>query len=252
MHEQQQVPPLHSLLCAPVEMTGRGVLELQGQSPHPNFAKSAKLGWGTLALFLCPRGFLANGSSLSQRLVVEADDAGDLPHSVLVLPEMNELGLADGAGFLVSGVMEAVDADLDRAVVGNGIDLERAGNEFPGDFATDIVLDCLDESWASAAQAGLVVIELDIVGDQRSEFLQIAVVVGVEELGIQRLDGFEERVGEGAVWEWAKGVVSKAATRTACTRTVVFFIRGSFLREVCAPGVTCGRGRLFRDPCSCM
>ncbi len=38
-------------------------------------------------------------------------------------------------------------------------------------------------------------IELDVVGDQRSEFLQIAMVVGIEELGIQRLDGFEERVG---------------------------------------------------------
>ena len=129
--------------------------------------------------------------------MVEADDAGDLPHSVLVLPEVDEFGLADGAGFLVSGVMETVDADLDRAVVGNGIDLERAGNEFTGHLATDIVPDSLDESWASAAQAGLVVIELDIVGDQRSEFFQIAVVVGVEELGIQRLDGFEERVGRG-------------------------------------------------------
>ena len=130
-------------------------------------------------------------------MVIEADDAGDLPHSVLVLPEVDELGLADRGGFLVSGMMEAVDADLDRAVVGNGIDLERAGNEFPGDLATDIVLDCLDESGASAAQAGLVVIELDIVGNQRSEFFQIAVVVGVEELSIQRLDGFEERVGGG-------------------------------------------------------
>ena len=166
--------------------------------------------------------------------MVEADDAGDLPHSVLVLPEVDEFGLADGAGFFVSGVMETVDADLDRAVVGNGIDLERAGDEFTGDLATDIVLDSLDESRASAAQAGFVVIELDIVGDQRSEFFQIAVVVGVEELGIQRLDGLEERVGEGAVWEWAKAVASKAATRTACTRTVAFFIRGSFfLREIC-------------------
>ena len=129
--------------------------------------------------------------------MVEADDASDLPDSVLVLPEVDEFGLADGAGVLVSGMMEAVDADLDRSVVGNGIDLERAGNEFPGDLATDIVLDSLEESWASATQAGLVVIELDIVGNQRSEFFQIAVVVGVEELGIQRLDGFEERVGGG-------------------------------------------------------
>src|SRR5438552_3014159 len=100
--------------------------------------------------------------------MVEADNASDLPHSVLVLPEMNEFGLADGAGFLVPGVMEAVDADLDRAVVGDGIDLERAGNEFPGHLPADIVLDSLDQSWASAAQAALVVIELDIVGDQRS------------------------------------------------------------------------------------
>ena len=138
-----------------------------------------------------PRG---ERSSLIQRLVVEADDAGDLPHSIFVLPEVDEFGLADGAGFLVSGVMETVDADLDRAVVGDGIDLERAGNEFSGDFAADVVLDPFDEGLPSAAQAGLVVIELDIVGDQRSKFLQIAVVVRVEELGIQGLDGFEERV----------------------------------------------------------
>jgi len=127
-------------------------------------------------------------------MVIEADDAGDLPHSVLVLPEVDELGLADRAGFFVSGMMETVDADFDRAVVGDGVDLERAGDEFSGDFAADVVLDPLDEGLPSAAQAGLVVIELDVVGDQRSEFLQIAVVVGVEELGVQGLDGFEERV----------------------------------------------------------
>ena len=77
-------------------------------------------------------------------MVIEADDAGDLPHSVLVLPEVDELGLADRGGFLVSRMMEAVDADLDRAVVGDGINLERAGNEFSGDFAADVVLDSLD------------------------------------------------------------------------------------------------------------
>ena len=117
---------------------------------------------------------------------------------------MDELGLAGGAGFLVSGMMETVDADLDRAVVGNGIDLERAGNEFTGHLATDIVLDSLDERWASAAQAGLVVIELDIVGDQRSEFLQIAVVVGVESWVSRDWMVLKSASGEGAVWEWTK------------------------------------------------
>ena len=101
--------------------------------------------------------------SLGQRLVVEADDAGDLPYSIFVLPEVNELGLADRAGVLVSRVMETVDADLDRAVVGDRVDLERPGDEFSGDFATDVVLDPFDESWASAAQSGLVVIELQVV-----------------------------------------------------------------------------------------
>ena len=133
--------------------------------------------------------------SLGQRLVVEADDAGDLPYSILVLPEVNELGLADRAGVLVSRVMETVDADLDRAVVGDRVDLERPGDEFSGDFAADVVLDPFDESWASAAQSGLVVIELQVVGQERSEFLQITVVVGVEKLGVQGLDRFEERVG---------------------------------------------------------
>ncbi len=62
--------------------------------------------------------------------MVEADDAGDLPYSVLVLPEVDEFGLADRAGFFVSWMMEAVNADLDRTVVGDGIDLERPGNKF--------------------------------------------------------------------------------------------------------------------------
>ena len=53
---------------------------------------------------------------------------------------------------------------------------------------------------------------------------------------------------EGAVWEWAKDVVSKAATRTAGKRKVVSFIRDPFFTRDMPPDSTCERGRWFRDP----
>src|SRR5439155_10668111 len=92
-------------------------------------------------------------------------------------------------------MVETVNADLHRAIVGNGVYLKRPWNEFSGHLATDVVLHTLNQSLPSAAQAGLVVIELQVVGQQRSEFLQIAMVVGVEKFGIQRLDRLKEWVG---------------------------------------------------------
>src|SRR2546428_9322342 len=126
-------------------------------------------------------------------MMVEADGTSDLPHSIFVLPEVNELRLADILGIL--GMVETVNPDLHRAIVGNGIYLKRPGNEFSGHLATDVVLHTLNQSLPSAAQAALVMIELQIVGQQRSEFLQIAMVVGVEKFGIQRLDRLKEWVG---------------------------------------------------------
>ncbi len=58
--------------------------------------------------------------------------------------------------------MEGVDADLDRAVVGDGIDLERSWNEFARDFAADIVLDAIEHGLAANGQASFVVIELHV------------------------------------------------------------------------------------------
>jgi len=58
-------------------------------------------------------------------MVVEADDTSDLPYSIFVLPEVNELRLADRLGILVSGMVKTVNADLHRAIVGNGVYLKR-------------------------------------------------------------------------------------------------------------------------------
>src|ERR1700749_2030409 len=60
-------------------------------------------------------------------LVIEADGAGDLPSAVFVVPERDELCFA--AVLRIAGVVKAVNADLDCAVVVKRVDLERAGYE---------------------------------------------------------------------------------------------------------------------------
>jgi hypothetical protein len=117
-------------------------------------------------------------------MMVKAEDTRDLPDTFLILPEVNELRLANGLVVLMAGMVETVNADLDGAIVGNGIYLERPGNEFPSHFAADVVLDSFDSSLTRAAEAADVVIELQIVGQEGAEFLQIATVVSIEELGI--------------------------------------------------------------------
>src|ERR1700704_5006310 len=111
--------------------------------------------------------------------MVEADDTSDLPYSIFVLPQVNEFRLADRLRILVSRMVETMDTDLHRAVFGNGVNLNRPGNEFSSHFAADIVLNTFHQSLPSDTQAAFIVIELQIVCQQRSEFLQIAMVIGV-------------------------------------------------------------------------
>jgi hypothetical protein len=54
-------------------------------------------------------------------MVVEADDTSGLPHSILTLTEVNQFRLADRLGILASGMVETVNADLDRTIVGHGV-----------------------------------------------------------------------------------------------------------------------------------
>src|SRR6266550_4509428 len=126
-------------------------------------------------------------------MVVEAYHPSDLPYSIFVPPQVNELRLANIPGIL--GMVETMNPDLHRSIVGNGVHLKRSGNEFSGHLATNIILHTLNRSLPSDAQAALVMIALQIVGQQRSEFLQIAMVVGVEKFGIQRLESLKQRIG---------------------------------------------------------
>ena len=100
-------------------------------------------------------------------------------------------------GIFVPWVMKTVDADLHDAIVGDGIDLKCSGNKFAGDFAADVVFHTIDGGLLAAAEAADVVIELQIFVQQGRERFQVAVVVCVEKLRIQRLNRLEERVGRG-------------------------------------------------------
>ena len=104
-------------------------------------------------------------SAFLRRVVIEADDAGDLPSvTFLPLPQGNELRFSYIAG--VSGVVEAVDSDLDGSVISNGINLEGPGNEFSGYFSADVVLYSVEEHLTADGQTRLVVIELKVFGNE--------------------------------------------------------------------------------------
>ena len=127
-------------------------------------------------------------------MVVVADDAGDLPGAVFPVPEHDGFGFAY-VGFVV-GVVEAVGGELDRAVVVEAVGLQGAGHELAGDLAADIGPDGVKELVATDLQAGLVVVELDVLGEEAAEASQLggvgAVVVGVEDGSVQHGDGLVE------------------------------------------------------------
>src|SRR5258707_11673061 len=148
-------------------------------------------------------------------------------------------------------IVETVNADLHGAIVGDGIYLKRPGNEFSGHLATDIVLHTVDQSFPSAAQAALIMIELQVVGHHRSESLQIAMVVGVEKFGIQRLDGLKKRVGcrRSLCVE-----VSKRCSKQSCKEKRLQRSRGSFhegipFSDVYVVSSTHGSAELFHPCC---
>jgi hypothetical protein len=118
------------------------------------------------------------------RFVVVADDASDHPLALLVVPDVNELRFTHVGG--VSGMVKSMNTDLDGAVVGQGEHFEASNNEFSRNLAAGVVLDALDKHLFADGESGFVVVELQIVGNQGRHGGQVAVVVGVEELGIQR------------------------------------------------------------------
>lgn len=124
--------------------------------------------------------------------MIVADDARDFPGAVFVLPEVNETGFAHAFGVLMPRVVEAVDAHFDSAVSLHVMDLQCSGDEFASSFAANVFLHALRERSFAKSDTALVVIELDVVGEERRKLFQVAPIVGVEESCIKRGNGFVE------------------------------------------------------------
>ncbi len=69
------------------------------------------------------------------------------------------------------------------------VDLEGSGGELAGDAAADVFADALGEGGVAEGEAAVVVVELDVVGDERGELGEVAAVVGVEEGGVEGEEG---------------------------------------------------------------
>src|SRR5271156_3652218 len=123
--------------------------------------------------------------------MVETERARDLPHAILALPQRDKLCFA---GANVSfGMEEAVRADFDGAVAFHVVGLQRAGYQFAAHIrAANVLLDAVDERLFAERDTALVMIKLDIVGNKRSKFLQVAAIVGIEQRGIECGYGFVE------------------------------------------------------------
>lgn len=78
-----------------------------------------------------------------KRMVVGAERAGDLPHSIFVLPECDELRFPNIRG--ITRMMEAMDANLHCPVVRYRIDLQRTGHQFPRHFPANVFLQAIQK-----------------------------------------------------------------------------------------------------------
>ena len=114
-------------------------------------------------------------------------------------------------------------------------------------LATDVVLDSVDQALFAEGEAGLVVIKLQVVGGHGVDLVQIAVVVGVEEGGVEAGDGFVEVGGWGQPLA-ALGVAQMDAPARRVRRSTMgnLGIEGGLLGDCCSSGSTDWRGFGFR------
>src|SRR5579864_5993776 len=112
-------------------------------------------------------------------MVVVTDHSRNFPGTVFVLPKMDKPSFAHSLCVVMPRVVEAVHTHLDRARARHVVDRQSAGNEFSGHLAANICRYTIGQFLFAECYATLIVIKLDIVGDERCEFLQITTVVSI-------------------------------------------------------------------------
>ena len=115
-----------------------------------------------------------------------AKNPRDLPIPVLVLPYDDEL--RDAFALTRTDLAEAMLALFDRAKVFDRIDLQRLREQFAMDFIADIFARVRDDSVTIKGRATGIVIELYGRRKVAAEDVEIAAVVSIEDLRIERSD----------------------------------------------------------------
>lgn len=75
--------------------------------------------------------------------MVITNHSSDLPHTALVLPDVNEL--RDALAMVRPYLTKTMITDLNSAEALDGIHFQRSSDQLSTDFATDVLLDVLNE-----------------------------------------------------------------------------------------------------------
>ena len=96
------------------------------------------------------------------------------------MPDKNKpAGVVRRIGWILA-IGECMKPDLDRAVVGDGIDLQAAGDKRPGRMTADILPGRFDDIGLGEHDPALVVIEFQVVG------IEIGIFPQVDDAGVVR------------------------------------------------------------------
>ncbi len=114
------------------------------------------------------------------RVVIVADYSRDLPSILSVLPNVDELGFADYAVILRSGMQESMNTNFDGSVTLQRRDFHSSGNKLAGYLAAEIVFDTGDYSVTTKRRITFVVKKLCVLRPKGGDLRYIAIIYGVK------------------------------------------------------------------------
>jgi hypothetical protein len=120
-------------------------------------------------------------------MVIVRNHPRHLPRAILVLPQVDKARLAQRV-IALARMMKPVHTNFERAISFHRINLQRPRHQLSRDLAANIVLDRLHQRRPAKRVPGLVVIELHVLVNQRSELFQVAFVIRVEQVRIEHPD----------------------------------------------------------------
>ena len=103
---------------------------------------------------------------------MQADYPGNFPAFIGAVPDDDEPA-GTGGGIRFPAVMELMETDLYRSVVGDRVDLDTAGYQLAGRVAADIFFGGGDDFFLGIHQASLVVVKFKVIRIEIGIFRQV-------------------------------------------------------------------------------